>query len=36
MDTNWKTYNDALASRAELFLDTKVLKTWEKEHLQNL
>ena len=31
MNTKQKNYNDALASRAELFLDVKVLKTWEKE-----
>jgi len=28
---NWKEYNNALVSRAELFFDPKILKDWEKE-----
>lgn len=28
---DWKGYNNALVSRAKLFLDPKVLKNWEKE-----
>lgn len=28
---DWKKYNNALVSRAELFLDPKVLKNWEKD-----
>jgi hypothetical protein len=28
---DWKVYNNALISRAELFLDPKVLKNWEME-----
>jgi hypothetical protein len=28
---NWKRYNNALVSRAELFLDLKALKNWEKD-----
>ena len=28
---DWKKYNNALVSRAELFLDPKVLKHWEKD-----
>lgn len=28
---DWKKYNNALVSRAELFLDIKLLKDWEKE-----
>ena len=28
---DWKKYNNALVSRAELFLDPKVLKNWQKD-----
>jgi len=28
---DWKKYNNALVSRAELFLDLKALRNWEKE-----
>jgi hypothetical protein len=28
---NWKEYNNALVSRAELFFDPKVLKDWDKK-----
>jgi len=28
---DWKRYNNALVSRAEIFLDVKVLRTWDKE-----
>lgn len=30
-DRDWKSYNAALVSRAELFLDTKSLKDWDRE-----
>ena len=28
---NWKEYNNALVSRAELFFDPKVLENWDKK-----